>query len=307
MAWFFIGIIFIGYFVLVLFLSSDLRRIERNKKMRREIDEIPPYYVLAYLAGGIRNVAFSILYRLNQEKIVEFNEDLTKIKKFDNSKTKGLSKFEQEFCSIIGDDMNISLIFDKNNLTRLKSLIDHDPFLLKYPEVIFTNEERKIRDNKYFKGFAAAVASLAVIFLGVAFGEFFHPLAGMFLLIAVGLIFWLIHFLCFSFPSNTTTGEYLKYHHMSLNPKPSSTVSVSLPLVHRITFITLYGPDVFSLLGWSEFKERYVRKNYSSSSSGSGCGTSCSSTSCGSSCSGGSSDGGSSCGGGGCGGCGGGD
>ena len=277
----------------------------------------PDPYQIAYLRGGINEVARSVIFGLMKKDCIELKTEgkTSVIKRIHHQKNTNLSEIEKLSLTWLGQSRDVGEVFQANGLvTQLES------YGLTYQSRL-EREQLLIGDNLRNSFSIWKWAAFSIIFgLGlykllaaVAYGSFNVGL----LVVFAGIGVTITHYSS-KMPRISKLGsaylerlqlafDSLKYQSQAgfiQNGERRSVQQTSFGGVDPLLLsVGIFGSGILVGTVFDNYNQAFQRSQQQSAagSCGSGCGSSCSSGD-----SGGGSDGGSSCGGG-CGGCGGGD
>jgi uncharacterized protein (TIGR04222 family) len=318
-----IFLVFYSLFIIFTLVTFGVWKTQSDKTANLAVPPIAPNidpYEIAYLRGGMNEVARAVVFALRQKDflIIQADGKSSRIHRNANqTDRRGLSQMEDAVLDWFASSREPKEVFQGYGLLQVL-----DPYYGVYEarleqQQLLTDAETRSRIKRARNLVLLLILGLGAYKFTAAMVNGYSNVAGI---VIIGVIATFITFATAKLPRLTNLGKtYLERLQLAFDKlKYQTERQVMQPNVAGAQFAgvdpLLLGVGVFGgavLVGtmYDDYNQVFQRAQHqqaaaSSSSCGSGCGSSCSSGSSGSSCSSGDG-GGSSCGGG-CGGCGGG-
>jgi uncharacterized protein (TIGR04222 family) len=319
------GAVFLILYAFVIFFtiaSLALYRSEIDKTDKLNLPAIPPNpdpYEIAYLRGGVNEMARSAVFSLIQKGFVEVvNEGKTgKVKRVENSVNHGsLNQIEQLALNWIGKEREAKDVFNEHfglvEKLEPSGLIYHGQL---EGRQFLTTYETESRIKWWGRRAAALVGVFGAykIIAAIVHGQFNFIFTIILAVVGIGIALTISRL-----PRMTKLGkiylerlqlafETLKYKSQepyigTIAPRTATAGEAGFAGVDPLLVsVGVFGTGILAGTIFSNYNDAFAKAKQQQAGSSGGCGAGC-----GSSCSSGGDGGGSSCGGGGCGGCGGG-
>lgn len=313
-------LIIYGFVIVFTLLILALVKSQIDKTNNLNLPPIPAQidpYEIAYLRGGINEVARSVVFSLMQKGFIELKTEgkSSEIKRINpQTSVSGIKQIEQLALNWLGISRDVTEVFGAMGLTaQLESygLTYHQR--LENAQMLTNNDARKTFSPMKWSAFLVIFGLGAYkLFAAISHGNF-----NVIFLVIFAIIGSVIVFAIAKLPRITKLGksylerlqlafENLKYQAQAPyipNGQYQGTAQATFAGVDPLLLtVGVFGSAILAGTVFDSYNQAFQKAQNQSVASGSSCGSGC-----GSSCSSGSGgDGGGSCGGG-CGGCGGGD
>lgn len=317
-------LVFYSLFIIFTLIALGVWKSQADKTANLAVPPIPPNidpYEIAYLRGGMNEVARAVVFALRQKDFLIIQNDgkNSRIHRNANQTDKrGLSRIEQSVLDWFAGSREPKEVFQSYGLLQVL-----DPYYEIYEarleqQQFLTGDEMRSRIKRARNIVLSLIIGLGAYKFTAALAHGRMNVAGI---VIIAVIATFISFAAARLPRLTNLGktylerlqiafDRLQYQTERQAMQPRAASGAQFAGVDPLLLgVGVFGGAVLAGTIYDDYNQVFQRAQNqavaSSSSCSSGCGTSCSSGSSGSSCSSGGDGGGSSCGGG-CGGCGGG-
>ena len=314
-------LVFYSLFIIFTLVSFGVWKSQADKTAGLAIPPIPPSidpYEIAYLRGGMNEVARAVIFALRQKDFLIIQSEGKNSRIHRNQQQtdqRGLNQMEQSVLNWFANSREPKEVFQGYGLLQVL-----DPYYSVYEarleqQQFLTDAEMRSRVKRVRNIVLCLILGLGAYKFLVALMNGYSNVAGI---VIIGVIAALITFAAAKLPRLTNLGktylerlqlafDKLKYQTARQLAEPGAAGARFAGVDPLLLGVGVFGGTILAGTVYDDYNHVFQRAQnqaaISSGSCGSGCGTSCSSGSSGSSCS--SGDGGGGCGGG-CGGCGGG-